>query len=112
MSVDQTNVVDIISRNKAGELTLIISDHLDWSATNEHLSLLQDKINTYLRFLESGEIYENYPEARGHPIWIEIMFHYQPSQEAVMFLSRVRPIIESSGFGFRFQLFSATPFKA
>jgi hypothetical protein len=111
MSVDQRDVIDIISRDKKGEIVLTISDHLNWKTTSEHLSILQEKINTYLTFLESGEIYESYPDAKGHRIWIEIMFHCQPSPAALSFLSKVKPIVENAGFGFRFELFSATPFQ-
>ena len=55
MSVDQTKIIDIISKSKDGEIVLTISDHLDWKNLQEHLLLLQEKINTYLTFLESKE---------------------------------------------------------
>jgi hypothetical protein len=110
MSVDQSEVIDIVSKDKEGSIVLSISDHLDWENTGEHLRLLQEKINTYLRFLDSGEVYEKYPDARGRPIQIEVMFHYPPSIEARSFLAKVKPIVEDFGYGFRFEQFSATPF--
>ncbi|WP_407059149.1 DUF6572 domain-containing protein [Ralstonia syzygii subsp. celebesensis] len=33
--------------------------------SEEHLLLLQEKINCYLRFIESGEIYNSFPSAEG-----------------------------------------------
>jgi hypothetical protein len=110
VSVDQRDVIDIISRDKNGDVVLTISDHLNWDNTKEHLSILEDKINTYLIFLDSGEIYKNYPRIEGHKVQIQIMFHYQPTAEACLFLAKVRPIVEGSGYGFRFEQFSATPF--
>jgi Family of unknown function (DUF6572) len=110
MSVDQSQVIDIVSKDRKGSLVLSISDHLDWENTKEHLHLLQEKINTYLRFLDSGEVFEKYPDSRGRPIEIEIIFHYQPTMEARSFLAKVKPIVEGSGYGFRFEYFSATPF--
>jgi len=110
MSVDQVNVVDFVSRNKEGEIVLTISDHLAWNKTREHLFVLQEKINTYLRFVESGEIYEKYPEAGGRRIRVDVKFHYQPTLEALAFLDKVKPTIEAAGVIFSFELFSATPF--
>jgi len=110
MSVDQSQVIDVVSKDKKGSIVLSISDHLDWDNTKEHLQVLQEKINTYLAFLDSGEVYEKYPDAKGRPIEIEVMFHYQPNPEARSFLAKVKPIVEGSGYGFRFEQFSATPF--
>ncbi len=110
MSVDQPGVIDIVSKDKTGRIVLSISDHLDWENTEEHLRLLQEKINTYLRFLDSGEVYEKYPDARGRPIQIEVVLHHPPSLEARSFLAKVKPIVEGSGYGFHFGQFSATPF--
>jgi hypothetical protein len=110
MSVDQVSVIDIVSKDKEGQIVLTISDHLDWNNTREHLFMLQEKINTYLGFIESGELYEKYPEAKGRQIRIDIKFHYQPTLEASAFLDKIKPIVEAGGNGFSFELFSATPF--
>lgn len=111
MSVDQTNVIDIVSKNGKGEIVLTISDHLDWKNVHEHLVLLQEKINTYLTFLRSGEIYRKYPDARKRQIAIEVMFHYAPHPAADPLLSNVKSTVEEAGYGFRHALFAATPFK-
>ena len=110
MSVDQPNVVDIISNSQSGEIVLTISDHLDWTDTHGHLLVLQEKINTYLRFLESGEIYQRYPDATGRKIIIKVVFQLEPNLEARSFLSKARTIVEGAGFGFAFELFSASRF--
>ena len=109
MSVDQTNVIDIISKAPTGEVTLTISDHLDWAETTEHLLTLQEKLNTYLRFLESGEIYDSYPDAVGKALIIDVAFKFAPNLEARSFLVKAQSVIEGAGFGFKFELFSASP---
>jgi uncharacterized protein DUF6572 len=51
MTVEDKNVVDIISRDPTnGEILLTISDHLDWTDPVKHLGVLQEKINCYLAF--------------------------------------------------------------
>jgi hypothetical protein len=109
MSVDQPRVVDIISRDPAGAIYLTISDHLDWTDTPAHLFSLQEKINKYLAFMESGEIYESYPDAAGRKLIIKIVFQFDPPMEARSFLTKARTIVESAGFSFEFELFSASP---
>jgi|SRR5579864_5033654 len=110
MSVDQTQVIDVVSKDSKGTVVLSISDHLNWDNVKQHLLILQEKINTYLNFVESGEIYEKYPDTKGRPIEIEVRFHYEPSMEARAFLAKVKPIVENSGYSFRFEQLSATPF--
>ena len=66
MSIVETKVVDIIAvpEWEPKNVILLITDHLKWgdkAQQGEHLLLLQEKINTYIAFIESGEILENYP---------------------------------------------------
>jgi hypothetical protein len=48
-----------------GDIILFICDHLPWSEdhqeTLEHMYLLQEKLNKYIGFIESGEINARYP---------------------------------------------------
>jgi hypothetical protein len=64
MSVMNLEVVDVISIDLNGNAVLTISDDLTWDDKNEHLLALQNKINAYLGFIESGNIYEEYPNAK------------------------------------------------
>jgi hypothetical protein len=59
VSVEQTDIIDIISTDRAtGHVVLTISDHLDWSDSTAHQMLLQTKLNRYLAFVESDEIWK------------------------------------------------------
>lgn len=74
MSIEQTDVIDFISVNELeNEVVLTISDHLEWGQdASNHLFLLQKKINTYLSFIENGELQETYPDSSGRNIVISI----------------------------------------
>ncbi|HEY2914426.1 MAG TPA: DUF6572 domain-containing protein [Candidatus Angelobacter sp.] len=107
MSVDQPKVIDFIGIDKtSGEVTLTITDHLDWNNSPEHQVILQDKINSYLAFIESGEILKSYPDAKGRPVAIKVMFKYKPDQEGQQFLTRAKQVIESAGFSLHHELFA------
>ena len=105
MSVDQTDVIDIIGIDKkTGYVVLTISDHLEWEGDNDHHVILQEKLNTYLSFIESGEIYESYPQASGKKFLISVYGRNEPDEEGLKFLAKVKKIIEEAGFYFEFIL--------
>ena len=105
VTIDNPDTVDLIGTEKAsGKIVLTISDHLAWG-DEAHLSALQDKINTYLSFIESGEIYQQYPEARGQEIRIEAVMKFAPDKNGLEFLQRAAEIVEIAGFGLSFHVF-------
>jgi hypothetical protein len=84
---------------------LAISDHLSWADDPvRHMWLIQEKLNKYLAFVESGEIFDSYPHYRGQPIKIRVVAKYPLTDGAVDFYKKVTPIVESAGFGFEFKL--------
>ncbi len=106
MSIEQVDVVDIISTDRlTGDVVLTISDHLDWSDSTAHQLLLQRKLNRYLAFVESGEILQSYPRAKDHPIIFDVDFKFPPDEGGRAFLARVKSIIESAGFRLRYEVF-------
>ena len=107
MSVEQFDVVDIVSIDRqTGQVVLTISDHLDWSDTVAHQTMLQAKLNKYLAFIESGEILTRYPDAKSRPVVIKLVLKHKPDREGFGFLARAQKVIESAGFGFRHELFA------
>jgi hypothetical protein len=109
VSVEQTETVDIISIDqKTGEVILTVSDHLDWTESLKHQTLLQSKLNTYLRFVESGEILESYPSAKNRRIAFCVVFKFAPDREALEFLGRVQQVVASAGIGFTYNLFAVS----
>lgn len=106
MTVEQTNKIDYASVDKnSGELLLTISDHLPWGENDErHLYLIQEKINSYLRFIESGEIESKIQQAKGRTITINVVGKFPLSEQANLFFSRFRKVIQESGYDLRFSL--------
>jgi hypothetical protein len=102
MSIDQKDVIDIVSIDANGNAVLAISDHLPWDAENEHLLLLQDKINSYLGAIETGELYDAYPNGKNRNIIIRIVAFESPNKDGFLFLERVKGILTSAGYGFEF----------
>ena len=81
MSIDQPDVVDIVSVDRmTGQVVLTISDHLDWSDSAAHQLLLQSKLNRYLAFVESGEILQSCPNAKDRLVALRVVFRFQPDE--------------------------------
>lgn len=83
-------------------LVLTISDHLEWDDYDEHFLALQDKINSYMDFIESGQMAESYPDKVDIKIMIQIVFKYQPTKIAEEFLAIVKNFINEKGHAFNF----------
>jgi len=103
MSVEEADVIDLIGVDKQkGHVVLTISDHLNWQS-DEHLLTLQEKLNAYLRFIESGELFEQYPDAKGLKPQITVVLKHVPSKKGLEFLNRVSERIENVGIAFRYE---------
>src|SRR5260370_35975147 len=87
MAVDDPNAIEFISVDGGGRLVLTISDHMEWDLEKEHLFALQEKINRYLSFIESGQLKAQRPQDASRPVTIRVVaLHKMDDQSAQMFL--------------------------
>lgn len=111
MSIIETEKIDIIaSRPDSPIVKLVITDHLTWNDLDIHTQLIQDKINTYLEFVESGQLRRlQIPRIPESPeIHIALVVQYPPSQEAELFLARVREFLARVSVYFEIELRKST----
>jgi hypothetical protein len=74
MALDRPEIVDAVGiENDTGFVVLTIADQWDWEDEREHLLALQAKLNAYFNFIESGQIWKNYPEAAGRRLVIDVV---------------------------------------
>lgn len=89
MSLDRPSVVDAVGTDKAdGDVVLSVIDDLDWDEEPQHLAALQQKLNAYFGFVESGQIYEAYPDAIGRRLRIDIISRTQIPPVGLAFLQK------------------------
>jgi hypothetical protein len=101
MPVDDLSVIDFVAINATtGEAILVISDHLEWD--DQHLLILQSKINVYLEGIENGSLYEAYPDAINRNIVIAIKAKYEPNKTGRVFLERTEKYLNTAGYGLDF----------
>lgn len=103
MAIDNPNAVDGMAIDKErNALVLLLTDHLAWEGEDaiselDHLKLLQDKINAYISFLESGQFKENYPDEEFAMAVIETHFNYAITENCKKFLNAVQDQVGQSG---------------
>ena len=101
MSVEDTDRVDFITQKEHGIVKLIITDHLSWGDA-EHLYLLQEKINTYLTFIETGQIAEH--TAAATRVEIEVVMLHEPDADGREFLMHAGEVCGRAGYPFSFKV--------
>jgi hypothetical protein len=107
MSIDETNKIDFWWKdNEKGLAILAISDHLDWDhSQGEHLALLQEKLNHYLYFIESGKMEQAKPAMKGLPVIIQVIGKYPLNEDARKFYRLAEKTLANAGASLEFQLF-------
>lgn len=74
MALEDVHVIDAVGTDAAtGVVVLTLVDAWDWTDEVAHVAALQAKLNAYFEFVESGQLEENYPEARDRPRRLEIV---------------------------------------
>ena len=111
MTVEQRSTVDWLGIEKGtGNVILTVVDDLDWSDENGHLLALQEKLNTYLAFIESGEVFERLTEDVGRtvprttPIKVSILAKHPLSDRAKAFVEHAQGRFREAGFELRFKV--------
>lgn len=101
MSVENKRIVDFITKEE-NTVVLTISDHLEWDDGNEHIYLLQEKINAYLMAVESGQLNQDYLTSYGMKVAIRVALKYEPNEIGYVFLSKVNHVLAASGYEFSY----------
>lgn len=89
MSLQETNVVDAVGiENDTGCAVLTILDSWDWEDESRHLLALQEKLNAYFAFIETGELEIAYPSSIGRPVVVDVITRFPIPSAAVELLRR------------------------
>lgn len=114
MRLNDPNTVDYLGVEKDTETVIVtLVDDCDWTDEKRHLSLLQEKINRYIDFVESGEVYEQLAQTTGRilprttPVKISILAKYPPEGDGLRFLEQVAQAAENVGIGLSFKVLPA-----
>ncbi len=106
------DTVDFLGLEKdSGDVILTLVDDFGWQDEMRHMALLQEKINRYFDFIDSGEVYDQVEKIVGRsipkstPVKISVLEKYEPTEEGYRFLEHVKRISKEAGVDFTFKKF-------
>jgi hypothetical protein len=89
MALENVGTVDTVGIERDSDFVILtIADAWDWHDERIHLLALQAKLNAYFGFIESGQIWESYPEAAGRQIEIDVVGKFPLPQAGIDLLKR------------------------
>ena len=114
MTVSVPGVIDRLGIEKrTRHVVLTVVDDLDWSDEGGHLRLLESKLNAYLAFIESGEVFERLSTDVGRsvptstPIKVSILAQFELPVLGRAFLEHACGVFRSAGFELAFKVVTA-----
>jgi hypothetical protein len=103
LTIENEDVIDLAGIDKeTGEIVLTISDHLSWQDSGRHCRLLEKKISRYLAFVRGGQILEQFPDAAGKPVRINLICEHDLTEFALRFLAAARQQLGAAGIAFSY----------
>lgn len=96
MTVEKRDAIDAISTDRdTGDVILTIIDPLPWD--EHHIAALEEKVNAYVDFIQSGQIFESYPKAKGRQLRIEVVYKHDPTPQGLNFLRLAQRATKDAG---------------
>lgn len=103
MSVTDVDRIDIVATRPGNDaVVLVVTDHLPWDDLDEHLRTLQAKLNTYIAFIESGQLLrvEERPIPANPEVRIRVAMRHAPPLAAHEFFEKAEVVLAGIGVGF------------
>lgn len=104
MTILETNVIDTISIEN-NTCILTIADHLEWT-DNTHLILLQNKINSYIHYIESEHLYTHTSPNDYSSISIQLIYKFSPPSKEKNILLLFQEKLNELGIEFTYGKFN------
>lgn len=90
-----TEVDGITLDPKTGEVVLVLFGPPGWGPG--HLEGLEDRLNNYVGFVDSGELREQFPAAAGRKVRIQLVSPATPSATGIAFVEEAKAFLGDAG---------------
>ena len=109
MTLENATSVDAIGIESTTDFAVLtLGDSWDWTNEQAHLNALQDKLNAYFQFIESGQVWESYPAARGRKLVIDVVTRFPLSAAGQNLLNAASDIASDLGAVIRHKRFEGS----
>lgn len=105
MSVIQENEIDGMGiDDKNNTLVFLITDHLTWIVEEyQHLKILQKKLNSYVKYIETKQYKSVYRSREFDNFRIEIVFKYKCTENCMKFLAAGRNQLKNRNIDIKYE---------
>jgi hypothetical protein len=110
MGLENPNVIDVAGLERDGSaIVLTIADGLDWADEHGHLAALQRKLDAYLACIETGQVFELYPQAAGRRVVIDVVTSQQLPSSGLQLLGLASTVARALGASVTHQVIPVAP---
>jgi RecB family endonuclease NucS len=99
--VADTNIIDIVARDAAGQVLVVMVETRRWSTDPAQQKQLREKINVYAAFILDGGLVRRYPETAGQKVIIQLDCPEAPSGASAILVAHAVEKLAAVGVGFR-----------
>lgn len=93
----------------SSEIVLSLFDAWSWEDERSHLFRLQEKLNNYFAFVETGQVNELFPGEQTSGCRIDVWFAHQPPESALDFLSKADEAAQELDLRVYYRVRSSSP---
>lgn len=100
------NAIDLVALDEKNEIiNLIIMDEDTWEDPRGHIDALQEKVLSYVAFVENGSFYKKYPKAQVMGFMIKAVFLHNPTEEGKQFIQEILEVLSDTGYRFEYVVY-------
>ncbi len=104
MSITNPDKIDAAAAD-GNDLVLLLTDHLRWDKhKTAHLQMLQDKLNTYIRYIDQKLYQEAFPDRMFSRFVIQIDFLHPYDEGFTKMVTLVKPQLDQRSITIRCQV--------
>ena len=98
--VQNPRVVDLIRPGPEGGVELLMLESRPWGSDPRQLAQLEEKLNAYLGYVQTGALARDYPQYAGAAVRFCLECAAPPEGEAARMLGAMREFCVGEGIGF------------
>ena len=106
--VHNPRVVDLIRPAPDGGVELLLLETRPWGSDPRQLAQLEEKLNAYLGYVQTGSLARDYPQYADAPVRFRLECARPPDGDAARMLTAIRDFCQGDGILFEVAPLSAT----
>lgn len=98
MGIQDSNKVDAVGFEMGTDtVVLTILDALDWDDAGYHIEKLEEKFDSYIHYISSGQLLSDFPSARNKSIRIDLISMHEIPLAGQTFLDAIVQSLSEMG---------------